>query len=149
VAAQNEASAVDSLLSRGKASNGLLIPAANDAQDCSSASLADDVAQIQQVQGQRQTELTDAQNLDTTDLQNGAALKSQLVVALQDSVAADGAYLSWAESQVDPSTCAPGDPPANVTADNNQATADKTTFLGTWGPIAQEYGLPSRGTGDM
>ena len=63
------------------------------------------MAQIQQVQSQRQTELTDAQNLDTADLQNGGAIKSELVVALQDSLAADGAYLSWSESQADPSTC--------------------------------------------
>jgi hypothetical protein len=111
--------------------------------------LADDVAQIQQVQSQRQTELTDAENLDTADLQHGGALKSQLVVALQDSLAADGAYLSWAESQAIPATCVSGGPPPNVVADNQQATADKTAFLGTWGPIAQQYSLPSRGTGDM
>jgi hypothetical protein len=149
VAAQNEASEVDSLLSRGKASNGLLSPAAGDATHCDSTSLASDVEQIQQVQSQRQTELTDAQNLDTADLQNGGALKSELVVALQDSLAADGAYLSWAESQAIPSTCVNGDPPQNVTADDQQATNDKTTFLGTWRPIAQQYGLQSRGTGDM
>jgi hypothetical protein len=111
--------------------------------------LADDVAQIQQVQNQRQTELTDAQNLDTTDLQSGGAIKSELVVALQDSLTADGAYLSWAESQADPSACADGGPPPNVAADDQQATGDKTTFLRTWGPIARQYGLPSRGTGDM
>jgi hypothetical protein len=137
------------LLSRGKASNGLLIPAAGDATHCDSTSLASDVEQIQQVQSQRQTELTDAQNLDTTDLQSGGAIKSELVVALQDSLAADGAYLSWSESQVDPSTCVNGGPPSNVAADDQQATGDKTTFLRTWGPIARQYGLPSRGTGDM
>ena len=57
------------------------------------------IGQIQQATAGRQRELSQASGLSTGLLPNGAALMSDLTQALQYSVNADNAYLSWAQQQ--------------------------------------------------
>ena len=53
-------------------------------------------------------------------------------------------YAAWAG---DESTgCTPNGSDPNLSAatvPDNQATQDKTAFVGSWNPIAQQYGLPT------
>jgi hypothetical protein len=149
VAAQNEANSVDSLLSSGATSSELLSEATTDAASCSSPVLAGDVNEIKQVRDQRQSELTQAQNLNVADLPNGASLRASLVSALGASLTADGDYLNWAKQQENPSTCVDGSSPAQIGADNDTALAAKNSFLNLWNPIAAQYSLQHRGPGDM
>jgi hypothetical protein len=137
------------LLSSGAASRVLLGQDTNDARSCGSLGLASDVSEIQQVRDSRQSELNQAEGLDTADLPNGAALKSDLITALNDSLVTDNDYLSWARLQANPATCVNGSEPPQIGPDNTQTTNQKTRFLARWNQIAPQYGLPQRGTGDM
>jgi hypothetical protein len=147
--AQNQAASVNTLLSNGAASRSLLGPATNDAQSCGSSRLAADVNEIRQVRDSRQSELNQAEGLDTGALPNGAALKSDLITALGDSLTVDNDYLNWAQTQANSSTCVNGPPPAEIGPANDQTTTEKNTFLVLWNPIASRYGYATRVTGDM
>jgi hypothetical protein len=140
---------MNSLLSSGATSSELLSEATTDAKNCSSPVLANDVNEIQVVRNQRNSELTQAQSLTVADLPNGSQLQADLIAALQDSLTADGHYLTWAQQQANPSTCVDNSTPPQAGADNARASADKNTFLGLWNPIAAQYSLMHRGTGDM
>ena len=140
---------MDSLLSSGATSSELLSKATSDAVNCSSPVLIADVSQIQLVRNQRSTELTQAHSLIVADLPNGSQLQADLIAALQDSLTADGHYLTWAQQQANPSTCVGNSAPPEAGADNARASADKNTFLGLWNPIAARYSLMHREKGDM
>lgn len=140
---------MDALLSTGATSSELLAESTTDAKNCSSPDLANDVSEIQVVRNQRNAELTQAHSLTVADLPNGSQLQADLIAALQDSLTADGHYLSWAQQQADPSSCADNSTPPQAGEDNAKATADKNTFLGLWNPIAARYGLMHRETRDM
>jgi hypothetical protein len=140
---------VDNLLSSGATSSELLSEATTDAKNCSSPLLSNDVSEIRQVRDQRQAALTQAEGLNTADLTNGAQLKANLISALQASLTADIDYLNWSRQQENPSTCIDNSAPPQAGPDNDTAFAAKTTFLDGWNPIAAQYGLPNRGTGDM
>jgi len=140
---------MDSLLSSGAKSSELLSQATTDAQNCSSPVLSDDVSEIQQVRNQRQAEMTQAQSLNVADLPNGVDLKADLISALGASLTADGHYLSWANRQANPPTCVDNSTPPQAASDNETAVAAKTSFLNLWNPIAAQYSLMHRGTGDM
>jgi hypothetical protein len=147
--AQGEATAVNTLLTTGQNSSEALSSAATDAKNCASPQLAADVDQIQAVRDQRQTELDQAQLLNTDDLPNGADLKSNLISALSLSLQSDGYYLTWAQSQAQPATCADGSLPSEEPAADNRAHAPKDAFLRDWNPIASQYGLPTRSRSQM
>ena len=140
---------MDSLLSSGATSSELLSEATTDAKNCSSPVLANDVNEIGQVRDQRQAALTQAEGLNTADLTNGAQLKANLIAALQASLTADIDYLNWARQQEDPSACTDNSSPPQAGNDNDTAVAAKTAFLNLWNPVADQYGLQNRGTGDM
>ncbi len=140
---------MDNLLSSGATSSELLSQATADAQNCSSPVLSDDVNEIQQVRNQRQAEMTQAQSLNVADLQNGSQLKGDLIAALQDSLTADGHYLSWANRQATPSACVDNSTPPQAASDNETAVAAKTSFLNLWNPIAAQYSLQQRNPGEM
>ncbi|HEX6857637.1 MAG TPA: hypothetical protein VF204_20275 [Streptosporangiaceae bacterium] len=142
--AQNEATSVNDLLTTGQNSSEVLSSAETDAQNCASPRLAADVDQIQAVRDQRQTELDQAQVLNTDDLPNGAGLKSNLISALSLSMQSDGYYLTWAQRQAQPATCVDGSLPPEEPAADNRAHAPKEAFLRDWNPIALQYGLPTR-----
>jgi len=149
--AQSEATAVNSLLvtsanSRLQWNSNTLT---NDVDAC--IAINSDVTQIGDIAHQRMTELGQAQNLPTDAIPNGSALKSQLMTALQISLNIDNDYLAWARQQQS-SGCTVG---TNSTyyqtaiSEDPQATADKTTFLGTWDPIANQYGLEQFSAGQI
>jgi len=140
---------MDSVLSSGATSSELLSEATKDAGNCSSLVLVADVNEIKLVRNQRSTELTQAHSLIVADLPNGSQLQADLIAALQDSLTADGHYLTWAQQQADPSTCHDNSAPPEAGADNARASADKNTFLGLWNPIAARYSLMHREKGDM
>jgi len=97
------------------------------------------VRQIRRVRDQRQTEYDQAQTLQTGALSNGAELKSDLTQALSASLSADNDYLTWAQQQE--ADCQPGTTPPGIDSANTQALNDKTSFIGRWNPIAEQYGL--------
>jgi len=148
-AADSEAHAVDSLLTTGQNSSEVLSRAETDAQNCASSQLSADVDQIQAVRDQRQTELDQAQVLDTDDLPNGARMKSNLISALSLSLQSDGYYLTWAQGQAQPSTCVNGSHPPEEPAADIRAHAPKKAFLSDWNNIAPQYGLPTRQRSQM
>ena len=147
--APGEATAVNNLLTTGQNSSEALSTAETDAKNCASSQLAADVDQIQGVRDQRQTELDQAQLLNTDDLPNGAELKSNLITALSLSLQSDGYYLSWAEGQAQPATCVDGSLPSQEPAADIRAHAPKEAFLRDWNPIASRYGLPTRSRSQM
>ncbi|HXP21523.1 MAG TPA: protein kinase [Streptosporangiaceae bacterium] len=135
--ALSEATAVNSLLLHSASSLARLRNAIKYADNCTNFSYA--IGQIQQATAGRQRELSQASGLSTGLLQNGAALMSDLTQALQYSVNADNAYLSWAQQQE--ASCQPGSSVGVDPTDNNGATTYKSMFVGLWDPIASQYGL--------
>ena len=143
--ASAEATDVSTLLASGDNSDGLLVSATNNAQNC--VALPRSVRQIRQVRDQRQVEYDHAQTLQTGALSNGAELKSDLTQALSASLSADNGYLTWAQQQE--ADCQAGTAPPGISSANTQALNDKTSFIGLWNPIADQYGLQQETTSTM
>jgi hypothetical protein len=121
----------------------------NDVGQC--VSIGSDVTQIGDIARERNNELLQAQGLQTTAIPNGAALKSQLMSALQISRSIDDDYLAWAKQQQS-SGCSVGTNSSyyqTATNEDPKATADKMTFVGTWNPIASKYGLEQFSAGQI
>jgi hypothetical protein len=81
-----------------------------------------------------------------------AALITDLTGAWQASIAADQAYVKWANDEL-AKTCVPNDTAdpgfqATVTP-NQQATTDKTQFAAAWQPVAAKYGLTAYQPGQL
>ena len=140
---------MDSLLSSGATSSELLSEATTDAKNCSSPALANDVNEIQVVRNQRNTELTQAQSLTPRTCRMARSSRSELIAALQDSLTADGHYLTWAQQQANPSTCVERRSTANRHRRQRRPLPIRPRSWALWNPIAAQYGLQSRGTGDM
>jgi len=149
--AQSEATAMNTLLlnsaqSRSQWNANILV---TNVGNC--VAIGSDITQIGDIAGQRQTELTQAGNLQVGAIPNGATLKSQLMTALQISLNIDNDYLAWARQQQS-SGCAVGTNStyySDATNADSQATADKETFLSTWDPIASTYGLEQFDAGQI
>jgi serine/threonine protein kinase len=135
--ASAEATAVSNVLASGDNSDDLLVSATNNAQGC--IDVPRSVRQIRRVRDQRQTEYDQAQTLQTGALSNGAQLKSDLTQALSVSLSVDNDYLTWAQQQE--ADCQAGTTPPGIDSANTQAGNDKTSFIGLWNPIAEQYGL--------
>ena len=135
--ASAEATAVSKVLASGDDSAKRLNTAADNVKACTD--VAASVQQMQRVRDQRQTEYEQAQTLQTGALSNGAELKSDLTQALSVSLSADNDYLTWAQQQQP--VCQAGTAPPGIGAANSQADHDKTSFIGLWNPIAEQYGL--------
>ena len=143
--ASAEATDVSNVLASGDNSDGLLVSATNNAQNC--VDLPRSVRQIRQVRDQRQAEYDQAQTLQTGALSNGAELKSDLTQSLSASLSADNDYLTWAQQQE--ADCQAGTAPPGISSANTQALNDKTSFIGLWNPIAEQYGLQQETTSTM
>ena len=81
-----------------------------------------------------------------------AALITELTGAWQASIAADQAYVKWANDEL-AKTCVPNDTAdpgfqATVTP-NQQATTDKMQFAAAWQPVAAKYGLTTYQPGQL
>jgi hypothetical protein len=72
------------------------------------------------------------------------ALLSDLANAWQASISADQAFATWANDAATQG-CVPNDTSSAAykatDAPDNEATQDKTAFVGQWNPIATGYGL--------
>ncbi|MEV5570997.1 hypothetical protein AB0L06_13190 [Spirillospora sp. NPDC052269] len=94
-----------------------------------------ETAGLQRIKGDRQTELSTAQGLDVSALDNGQQVKDALVHALEASVASNAKYIELS----------PGCPSDSDVADvNQQATDAKREFIGLWNPVAAKAGLSPR-----
>ncbi len=139
--ASQQAAAVNKLLSSSAAARTALQHAVSQAGSCTNVSGA--VSGIQRVVNERGTEYNQAVALSTSALANGAALKSDLLTVLRDSLNADRDYLRWAQQQNNPG-CTPAAPSGTFTTADQQAGTAKKAFLQLWNPIAAKYGLPQK-----
>jgi hypothetical protein len=98
---------------------------------------------------QRSTEYNQASALSTSALANGAAVKSDLIAALRNSMDADKDFLTWAQQQLNPG-CAPTAQSSAYNAAYNasqQAGASKKAFIQVWDLVAAQYGIQQKSPG--
>jgi negative regulator of sigma E activity len=146
--ADTQATQVDGLLQASKATRTALSNAYNMVLDCSD--VADGLSGLEQVASQRNSQITQAQALQTGDLANGAELQSELVQFLQDSLTADNSFVTWAQDESSNCTSAQNDNAYNSgMAESATAVADKNSFLSVWNPIAQNQGLATMSQADL
>ncbi|MDL4772826.1 hypothetical protein [Actinomadura xylanilytica] len=92
-------------------------------------------AGLERIRDARQEQLGKARALEVGALTSGTDLKDALVRALDASVESNQRYLN----------AAPGCPSDEEVADINQRASDaKNEFIGYWGPVAEQAGLPAR-----
>ncbi|MGH3151106.1 MAG: serine/threonine-protein kinase [Streptosporangiaceae bacterium] len=142
--ATRQAAAVDTLLGSSTAAREVLQGAVRQVGGCSDLSGA--VARIRGVVDQRLGQYTKAAGLSTSALAGGAIVKSDLITALRDSLAADRDYLTWAQQQLN-SGCTPaGQSSAFNAADRADQRADssKEAFVQVWNPVAAKYGVQQK-----
>jgi hypothetical protein len=145
--ASRQAAVVNNLLSSSAATLKALQGAVSEVFDCTNLSSA--VRQIQNVVNQRSTEYNQASALSTSALANGAAVKSDLIAALRNSLDADKEFLAWAQQQLNPG-CTPTAQSGAYNAAYNasqQAGASKDAFIQVWDPVAAQYGLQQKSPG--
>ncbi|HJZ29450.1 MAG TPA: protein kinase, partial [Streptosporangiaceae bacterium] len=124
-----QAAAVNNLLGSSAATLKALQGAVSEVFNCTNLSSA--VRQIQNVVNQRSTEYNQASALSTSALANGAAVKSDLIAALRNSLDADKDFLTWAQQQLSPG-CTPTTQSSAYNAAYNasqQAGASKKAFV--------------------
>jgi serine/threonine protein kinase len=145
--ASRQAAAVNTLLSSSAATLKALQGAVSEVSNCTNLSSA--VRQIQTVVNQRSTEYNQASALSTSALANGAAVKSDLIAALRNSLDADKDFLSWAQQQLNPG-CTPTAQSSAYNAAYNasqQAGASKKAFIQVWDLVAAQYGIQQQSPG--
>jgi serine/threonine-protein kinase len=145
--ASRQAAAVNNLLSSSAATLKALQGAVTDVSNCTNLSSA--VRQIQNVVNQRSTEYNQASALSTSALANGAAVKSDLIAALRDSLDADKDFLTWAQQQLNLG-CTPTAQSSAYNAAYNasqQAGASKKAFIQVWDLAAAQYGIQQKSPG--
>jgi serine/threonine protein kinase len=145
--ASRQAAAVNNLLSSSAANLKALQGAVSEVFNCTNLSSA--VRQIQNVVNQRSTEYNQASALSTSALANEAAVKSDLISALRNSLDADKDFLTWAQQQLNPG-CTPTAQSSAYNAAYNasqQAGASKKAFIQVWDPVAAQYGIQQKSPG--
>ena len=144
ILASRQAAAVNNLLSSSAATLEALQGAVSEVFNCTNLSSA--VRQIQDVVNQRSTEYNQASVLSTSALANGAAVKSDLIAALRNSLDADKDFLTWAQQQLNP-RCTPTAQSSAYNAAYNasqQAGASKKAFIKVWDLVAAQYGIQQK-----
>jgi len=147
--ASRQAAAVNNLLSSSAATLKALQGAVSEVSNCTNLSSA--VRQMQNVVNQRSTEYNQASALSTSALANGAAVKSDLIAALRNSLDADKDFLTWAQQQLSPG-CTPTAQSSAYNAAYNasqQAGASKMAFIQVWDPVAAQYGIQQKSPGSF
>ena len=145
--ASRQAAAVNNLLSSSAATLRALQGAVSEVFNCTNLSSA--VPQIQNVVNQRSTEYNQASALSTSALADGAAVKSDLIAALRNSLDADKDFLTWAQQQLNPG-CTPTAQSSAYNAAYNasqQAGASKKAFIQVWDLVAAQYGIQQKSPG--
>ncbi len=148
--AATQAGAVNSLLDTSSVSRQSLQAQINHIEACTNVTGAE--GKIQGITNQRRNEYLQAQRLATGALPNGAALKTDLVAALRDSLTADQGYLAWAQQEQ--AGCTPDSGPqsadyGNGVSASEQADPEKASFTGLWNPVARQYQYPQRQPGQI
>jgi serine/threonine-protein kinase len=148
-AASGQAEAVSTLLASSAATRTALHDAVRQAGACTNLSGA--VSQLQNVVNRRRTESRRAATLLTAALPNGAALKSDLIAALNTSLGSDRDYLTWARQQQERGCTPANQSPAYSAAlsTSRRADAAKRTFVQAWNPIAARYGIRPTSAGNF
>lgn len=146
--AQTQAQGVDALLASGKQAHERL---QYNAETCDGLAAA--VPRFQQIVRDRRQELSDARKLPLDRLSHAADLQQALTDSYQYSLAADRAYLAWAQA-AEAQDCGDAAPPATSDLADAQAADDKAApakrrFLRLWNPIAVSQGLPTYGWRDL
>jgi hypothetical protein len=147
-ARQQGADNLSALLASSVSDRGAINNAYNDVQSCG-PTLAQDQATFQQAVTSRQSLLSRLGSMpDAAALPAG--MISSLTQAWQASITADQDFAAWAQDES--ANCTPNGSDANLSAatgPDNQATQDKTAFVASWNPIAQQYGLPTYSQGQL
>jgi hypothetical protein len=137
---QQGATNLSALLAQSGSDRGAINSAYSDVMSCG-PNLSQDQAAFQQAATSRQGLLGKLATLpDASALPAG--MISSLTQAWQASITADQDYAAWAGDEA--ASCTPGGSDANLSAaagPDQQATTDKTAFVNSWNPIAQQYGL--------
>jgi serine/threonine protein kinase len=139
--ASGQAAAVSTLLASSAATRTALHNAVRQVGACTNLSGA--VSQLQNVVHRRLTESRQASTLHTAALPNGAALKSDLIAALNTSLGSDRDYLTWAQQRQERG-CTPADQSTAYSAAvsaSQRADVAKQTLVQVWNPIAARYGI--------
>ncbi|MCO5971661.1 zinc ribbon domain-containing protein [Actinoallomurus soli] len=140
--AAQQASAVDQVLKTGQTARGHLPARLRTCDDVSAG-----VAGFQRVVRDRQQELSRTKALHVDRLPNGSRLRQAMIMAYQDSLEADQAYLAWAKKvrargcggKVAPLTA----PYQDAITANDKAGPAKRRVVALWKPIASAHGLPT------
>jgi hypothetical protein len=120
-----------------------------DVGDC--IDIGSDVTQIGDIASERTSELGQAKTLQVGAIPNGATLKSELMNALQISLAIDKDYYAWAQQQQN-SSCGVGTDSTyydDATNEDPDATDAKQAFLDDWDPLASQYNLTQFSAGQI
>jgi serine/threonine protein kinase len=147
--ASRQAAAVDQLLGSSAAAREALQGAVEQVRSCTGLSGA--VASIRDVVGQRVGQYNQASVLSTAALGSGAIVKSDLITALRDSLAADQEYLTWAQQELS-SGCTPAAQSSAYNAAyqaDQRADAAKDVFIQVWNPVAARYGVQQKSPGSI
>jgi serine/threonine-protein kinase len=149
VLASGQAAALGTLLTSSTVARTELAAAVVQVDACTNLSSA--VSQLQDVVNQRAGEYSQASALPTAALPGGAAMKSELLGALSNSLQADRDYLTWAQQQ-QTGGCAPAGQSSAYNAAygaSQLANAAKEEFVQAWNPVAVTYGIKPVSAGSI
>lgn len=147
-AAEQQAQALDSLLSTSDASRSSVVSAVESIKNCKE--LPGAASDLRAAAGQRKDLITQLSKLSVDQLPNHAALTDALTKAWQASSAADSHYAGWADqAQHGHKVCKGGH--ARTTSEtlagnreSGTATTQKKNAVKLWNSIAKKYGLTQR-----
>lgn len=136
-----QAAAVNTVLQAGNGSHQKLAVPINTCTDLTAA-----VPVFQQVVQDRQRELARTKQLQVDRLPRGADLRQAMIDTYANSLAADRAYLAWAQA-VQAKNCGKKNAPrtpdyARAVAANHRAGPAKRRVVALWNPIARDHDLP-------
>lgn len=140
--AARQAAAVDQVLRSGTVAHGHLPSRLRTCDE-----VAAGVSGFQRVVQDRREELSRSMGLRVDRLQDGARLRRSMIVAYRSSLAADQAYLAWAQD-VQARSCGGRIAPLtahykDAVAADDKAGPAKRQVVALWNPIAGGQGLPT------
>jgi hypothetical protein len=144
--ASEQADAVDAVLQDSVMSRTHLGSAITEVDACGDVASA--LTALRRVARERQSQRERAQGLAVDSLPDGPALQQALVDALTYSGDADDAYAAWAQHVVNAGCGRDGNWSEGNRLSENAQTA-KRDFVRLWNPVATQFGLPTRTTGDI
>jgi hypothetical protein len=148
--AQDQAAAIDTLLSQSVASRGKLNNAIDRVNRCTDLTGA--LSDMRDVGAERQTQLDAVRRADLSALPNGEQLRNTLSDALRHAYDADQAFVAWASPTISGgcgNTNGRQTSYERAQAASTKAQASKREFLALWNPIAGQWGLAHRTTKEI